>query len=152
MALKVQKTQPTGPIYADLDKPDQTVRFASNSRGKNVDGMPLTNVVSQVIINDLAPLTIGEETIKDTVSVRLRVSASSQSSAKVSELIAALAAQLTTWDAEGVFQGFPPETAPVIPVPAPLAGVSNVQLEAPHADGEGDVDYVLTPTVHTVVE
>jgi len=115
MTFQVQKTDASGITLADPADPDLTVRFKFGKQQKVISGLSATNVVSEIIYNDLNTVTIGEESAVDAVSVRLRTSGAFESMARVSELLLSLAAQISTWNAEAVFKGFPPTTKPVIP-------------------------------------
>lgn len=78
--------------------------------------MPTSNHVTEIIINDDNQITISGENAIDAVSIRLRVSASAQSKARVKQLLGILAST-DTWTDEDVFGGFRPGTVPVIPTP-----------------------------------
>lgn len=116
--LKVLRRENTGVVYADTSKPDLTVRFRGNSQGKTLAGVATTNFVQEIIFNDVNPVQVNGQDATDAVSVRLRTSGAKQSKARVKQILLSMAAQVDNWEAEGVFEGFDPETAPVILDPA----------------------------------
>jgi hypothetical protein len=116
MTLQVLKTEPTGVVYADPAEPDLTVRFKNTSRAKSLSGVPTTNYTTEIIINDDNTVTIGGSDVVDALSVRIRVSGTSASAARIKELLGMAADGLEQWSDEHVFIGFTPVTAPAIPV------------------------------------
>jgi len=113
--LQLLRQENTGVVYTDPAKMDLTVRFRNTSSKKTLNGVPVQNSMSEIIINDGNAVTVGGVAAVDAVSVRLRVSGALESSARITTLIIALASQMSTWNAEKCFQGFRPSTAPVIP-------------------------------------
>lgn len=113
--LKVQRVENTGVIYADPAEADLTVRFRNTSTSKSIDGKPLKNVATEIIINDDNVVSVGGSNVTEALSIRLRVSGSPLSKARLGVLLDALCAQVPTWHDEDVFVGFNPVTAPVIP-------------------------------------
>lgn len=113
--LKVLRRENTGVVFADQNDPDLTIRFRTTSANKSLNGVNIANVATEIIMNDNHPVTIAGINANDAVSVRLRTSSSLASKARVRQLLLALAAQLDVWDTEGVFAGFEPTTAPVVP-------------------------------------
>lgn len=111
MALKIQKIENTGVVYADPADAGLSVRFKQTDQGKSLGGMPITNHVTEIIINDDNTVTLGGNSVSDAVSVRLRVSATALSKARVKELLELLGS-LDTWADEDVFSGFRPTTVP----------------------------------------
>jgi len=107
--------QANGTIFADPADPDYTVRFKTTSSSKVISGVSLQNFVSEIIVNDTNHVVLGSTDVSDKLSIRLRISGSMDSRARLSEIIAALSAQLTTWDAENVYIGFEPTTLPSVP-------------------------------------
>lgn len=114
MAFKVQKTEPTGVVYADTSKPDTTIRFKGTTTPKSLNGVSSTNYVQEIIYNDLNAVTVGGVSAKDPVSVRIRTSGAIESKARLKQLLLSAAAQLDDWVNEDVFSGFPPVTVPVL--------------------------------------
>jgi hypothetical protein len=57
-------------------------------------------------------VTVAGVAANDAVSVRLRVSATKESAARVKNILLSMAAQVDAWADEGVFIGFPPTTTP----------------------------------------
>lgn len=117
ITTKLLRLEQTGVIYADPADPDLTVRFRNTSSVKNLNGTPVKNYTTEVIYNDSNTITVGAANAEDALSVRLRVSGASQSSARIRQLLLGLAAQVGTWETEKVFVGFAPTTAPTITVP-----------------------------------
>lgn len=113
--LKALSTDATGVTYADPSDRNCTVRFKNTSTSKSLNGVPVTNYGTEIIINDGVDVTVGGVAAVDALSVRLRTSGAAESGARLREILLALAAQVGQWDTEGVFVGFPPQTAPVIP-------------------------------------
>lgn len=113
--LKVLRHDATGVIYSDPSDPNLTVRFRSTSTTKNLNGIPVGNYATEIIYNDDNPITVAAVAAQDAVSVRLRVSATKESAARVKEILLSMAAQVGTWADQGVLIGFEPTSAPVIP-------------------------------------
>lgn len=111
MALKIQKIETNGVVYADPADPGLSVRFKQTSQGKSLNGVPTTNHVTEIIINDDNQVMIGGHSAIDAISVRVRVSGSAQSKARIKALLGVLAS-LGTWADEDVFSGFRPVTPP----------------------------------------
>lgn len=116
MPLKIQKIEQTGVVYADPADPGLTIRFKQTEQGKSLNGTPVTNHVTEVIINDDNAVTVAGTSAIDALSIRLRVSASGFSKARVKSLLVALAADVDNWSDEDVFSGFRPVTTPTNPV------------------------------------
>lgn len=115
MALKIQKIENTGVVYADPADPGLTVRFKQTEQGKSLNGLAVTNHATEIIINDDNAVTVSGQPAVDAISIRLRVSASTQSKARVKALLGILGLT-ATWSDEDVFSGFRPVTSPVTPV------------------------------------
>lgn len=115
-ALKLLKNEPTGVVFADAAKPDYQVRFKTTSAPKGLNGIQVQNYATEIIITDNNPVTIGSVSAMDAISVRVRVSGTSQSAPRIEDVIVALCAQLPAWVAEGVLKGFQPVTVPTVPV------------------------------------
>lgn len=114
--LSLLRQETTGVVYADPAKPDYTVRFRNTNANKTLNGVNTKNYISELIYNDNVTVTVGGVSAKDAASVRLRVSATAESKARISAILTTLAAQVMTWDGQSVFQGFNPTTAPTVPV------------------------------------
>jgi hypothetical protein len=113
MALKIQKIENTGVVYADPADPGLTIRFKQVEQGKSLNGLPVSNHATEIIINDDNAVTISGQPAVDAISIRLRVSASAQSKARVKALLGVLAST-NAWADEDVFSGFRPVTTPVV--------------------------------------
>lgn len=103
---------PEGPVYADPLKPDFSVRFKTTSAAKSLNGARTTNYVTEIIINDNNAISVGGVAAVDALSVRLRVSGSSQSMARLKAVVDNLGTQLASWTSEGILLGFSPTTLP----------------------------------------
>lgn len=112
MTFKVQKTENTGIIYADPSDPGCTVRLKHSAQVKNLNGVSVTNQVTEIIANDDVNITIGDVPAVDAVSIRVRVSGALQSTPRKKALIAALFTTLNTWAGEDVLSGFNPTSVP----------------------------------------
>lgn len=113
--LKVLTVDGSGQTYADPANRGNTVRFKSNTTSKALNGVQVQNHTQEIIYNDSNAVDLNGVHAFDPVSVRLRTSGAAVSSQRIREILLAMAAQVGTWETEGVFQGFPPVTAPVIP-------------------------------------
>lgn len=114
MALKIQKIENTGVVYADPADPGLSIRFKQTEQSKSLGGFPVTNHVTEIIINDDNTISLGGNDVVDAVSVRVRVSGTAQSKARVKKLLGILASS-NDWSDEDVFSGYRPETVPIIP-------------------------------------
>jgi len=113
--LTLLRQEPTGVVYADTAKPDFTVRFRNTQAQKTLNGVNTKNYLTEIIYNDGNAVTIGGVAATDAISVRLRVSGTVESAARLTVLLHSLADQIQTWDSQKVMQGFPPTSAPVCP-------------------------------------
>lgn len=113
MAIKIQKIENTGVVYSDPTDPGLSIRFKQTEQSKSLNGVPASNHVTEIIINDDNAVTIAGQSTVDAVSVRLRVSGTAYSKARIRALLGVLA-QSQTWADEDVFGGYNPVTAPVI--------------------------------------
>lgn len=104
-----------GAIYADPLKPTATCRFKTTSGAKTIDGVRLQNVVTEIIFNDVNPVTAGAKTANDALSVRIRISGSVDSHPRLKALLNSLASQVDEWGTENVLLGFEPTTRPINP-------------------------------------
>jgi len=113
MAIKIQKIENNGVVYADPADPGLSIRFKQTSQGKSLNGVPVENHVTEIIINDDNQVTVAGSNAIDAISVRLRISGSAQSKARVKALLGVLAST-NAWADEDVFSGFRPVTPPSI--------------------------------------
>lgn len=114
ITLSVKSQDNAGVTYADPAKPDTTVRFRFSSTVKQLNGVATPNYATEIIVNDNNPVTIGDVSAQDALSIRCRVSGTLMSKERLRQLLTSAAAQLGTWETENVMQGFRPTTAPVI--------------------------------------
>nr|APG76994.1 hypothetical protein [Beihai levi-like virus 20] len=110
MSLALQRSDATGETYALSSNPDYSVRFKRSDAPKSLDGNIVKNHATEIIVNDLNMVTIGDDSVPEALSVRLRVSGSKYSAVRLRELLVALSADLATWSDDGVFVGFRPST------------------------------------------
>jgi len=114
VTLSVKSQDSSGVTYADPAKPDMTVRFRFGSTNKVLNGVSVPNLSAEIIANDNNAVTIGGVSAQDALSVRVRVSGTLASKARLRDILTSLAAQVATWETENVMQGFRPSTAPAI--------------------------------------
>lgn len=112
--LSVRSQDNAGVTYANPAKPDTTIRFRFSSAVKQLNGVTVPNYATEIIVNDNNPVEIGTVSAQDALSIRVRVSGTLSSKARLRQLLTSLAAQLGTWETENTMQGFRPTTAPVI--------------------------------------
>jgi len=117
VTLSVKTQDSAGITYGDPAKPDTTVRFRSTSAVKNLNGVNATNYLTEIIANDNNSVEIGGVPAQDALSVRIRISGTLESKARLRVLLTSLAAQCGQWETENVMQGFRPATAPVLVIP-----------------------------------
>lgn len=115
MTFKVQKTENTGIVYADPNDPDYTVRLKHSTSSKVLAGVQTQNQVTEIIVNDMFPLSISGVNANDAVSVRLRVSGALLSTSRKTEMAKLLMHTLDSWLDEDVLKGFNPTTVPSEP-------------------------------------
>lgn len=114
ITLSVKSQDSSGVTYADPAKPDMTVRFRNSSVNKTLNGVVTPNYATEIIANDNNSITVGGQSALDALSVRIRVSGTLSSKARLRDILTSIAAQLPTWETENVMQGFRPSTAPAI--------------------------------------
>lgn len=112
VTLSVKSQDSSGVTYADPAKPDCTVRFRFSTVNKSLNGVQVPNYAAEIIANDNNSITVGGVSALDALSIRLRVSGSLQSKARLRDILTSIAAKLPTWETENVMQGFRPVTAP----------------------------------------
>jgi hypothetical protein len=113
--LAIKTRDASGVTFASPSKPDLTVRFKTTQGIKSLGGVTVSNYLTEVIYNDLNPISIGSDTVNDPVSVRIRVSAGLASASRLSEIFTDIATNLAYWDTENAFKGFTPSTVPGTP-------------------------------------
>lgn len=114
VTLSVKSQDQNGVTYADPAKPANTVRFRFSNTSKVLNGVTVANLATEIICNDSNQVTVGGVSAQDALSVRIRVSGSFESKARLRDLLTSLAAQVGQWETENVMQGFRPVTAPAI--------------------------------------
>lgn len=115
---QVQTRDAYGTTYADPTDVNFTVRFKHTSTRKALGTTTTENHVLDIIVNDLYDVATGTNTTSaDSLSVRVRISGSSKSDARLGAIVAQIAAQLPSWvQDDKVHLGFEAKTAPVNPV------------------------------------
>lgn len=101
-----------GVIYAAPAAPAFTVKFRTTKKGKILDGLKTDNVKTEIIVNDKNTVTKDNATADDLVSIRVSVSGSVLSHARLQEILKGIAAQLPLWADENVILGFAPTSVP----------------------------------------
>lgn len=112
VTLSVKSQENAGVTYADPAKPDCSVRFRFSSVNKTLNGVQVPNLATEIIANDNNSITVGGVSALDALSIRIRVSGTLYSKARLRDILTSLAAKLGTWETENVMQGFRPTTAP----------------------------------------
>lgn len=102
-----------GITYSSPTSPSFIVRFRTRKSSKSLDGLKTNNVRTEIIINDKNLVSRESATADDACSVRVHISGSELSHARLSELLKGVAAQLPVWADENVILGFEPSTVPV---------------------------------------
>lgn len=103
-----------GVTFADPADPDYRVRFKTTTSNKSLNGVTVPNYVTEIIVNDTVPVTIGSVSANDAVAVRIRLSGSIASLERRKAIVKSIATQLGVWADENVMTGFPPATAPLV--------------------------------------
>jgi len=112
--LQVLRQLNDGIVYASPTKPDLTCRFKFTNSIKTLNGVSVSNNLREIIYNDNNPVVIGDVSANEAISVRIRVSGSVHSSARVRQLLLSFAAQTAAWEGQHVFAGFQPTTLPIL--------------------------------------
>lgn len=114
---QIQTRDAYGTTYADPTDVNFVVRFKHTSTRKALGTTTTENHVLDIIVNDLHDVVTGTNTTSaDSLSVRVRISGSSKSDARLGKIIRQVAAQLPAWvEDDKVHLGFEPKTAPVNP-------------------------------------
>lgn len=119
MTMKILTRDANGVTFADPAERDLTVRTKTSSTKKSLNGVSVDNYLTEIIVNDTNEITIGNTTANDQLSIRVRISGSSESQARIQKLLSeTLLPIVPAWVSESVLVGFEPTTAPVIPVGA----------------------------------
>lgn len=113
--LQLLRSDASGATYASLSDPDYTVRFKTVQQNKSLSGKTVANYVTEIIVNDIIDVDVSGVTVPEAISVRFKVSGSNQGAVTKHLIAGSLASQISTWTAEGVFEGFRPTTLPVVP-------------------------------------
>lgn len=101
-----------GITYSSPESPDFLVRFKTTKRAKVLDTLRTDNVATEIIISDKNLVSRDNASADDLLSVRIRVSGSVLSHARLKEILSGVAAQLPLWAEENVVLGFEPSTLP----------------------------------------
>lgn len=110
--MKILSSDSTGQLFASPTKPSQQVRFKSTSAPKKLGAIQTSNIIREIILTDVNPVTVGSNTADDAISIRIRVSGSPLSEAALVARLNALGVKLPVWGTENVLVGFPPVTPP----------------------------------------
>lgn len=104
-----------GVTFADPVDPNYTIRFKNSQQRKSLNGVSVVNFVEEIVVNDLVNVELGKTTANDAVSVRIRISGTEASHARIKAILKSLATQLPKWADANIALGFEPQTAPTIP-------------------------------------
>lgn len=99
--------------YQDPASPGFKVRFKTSKTPKRLDNLRTNNVATEIIVNDVQTVSKDAATGDDPLSIRIRISGSELSHARLQEILAGLSKQLPIWSTENVILGFEPKTVPV---------------------------------------
>lgn len=84
---RLTAVNPNEIVLADPDNLRNKLTIRNKAAGKLVGGKRLTNVRSEMIDNSQVPLVVGDQTIDDTVSVRVIISGSDLSASAIKDNI-----------------------------------------------------------------
>lgn len=84
---RLTAVSPNEIVLADPDNLRNTLTYRNKAVSKLVGGKRLTNVRSEMIDNSQVPLIVGDQTIDDTVSVRVIISGSDLSASTIKDTI-----------------------------------------------------------------
>lgn len=111
--LKLYSRQPNGETWADPIQPNYTIRFKTTTTPKSLDGNRTTNYMTEIIMNDVHNVTIGDQVTADALSVRIRTSGAIESIDQLKNMLKDSCEQLVAaWLEEDVLTGFPVDTPP----------------------------------------
>lgn len=108
-------TDAYGSIFVDPLDPNFSVRFKTTRTRKSLNGFAVDNFITEIIVSDINPITIGSTTTNDTLAVRIRTSGSELSQARLKAILLSVASQIPSWNNENVLLGFRPTTLPINP-------------------------------------
>lgn len=111
--LQLFSQQTNGVTYCDPSSPDYIVRFKSTSSQKVLDGKKVQNVIAEITANDNYSVVVGDASVTDALSVRIRTSGSIPSMPRLKQMLLDLAGKVDTWSTENVLIGFKPSTPPI---------------------------------------
>lgn len=80
---RLTAVNPNEIVLADPDNLRNTLTYRTKAVSKLVGGKRLTNVRSEMIDNSQVPLVVGDQTVDDTVSVRVIISGSDLSASTI---------------------------------------------------------------------
>ena len=116
MPLQVLTRDSNGITFSDPDHPQYTFRTKTSKTKKSLNGQNVDNYVTEIIINDTSPIALpGGTNVGDALSIRLRLSGSGYSEARVNSLLKNLAGYIPKFVTSHSFLGFEP-AAPDYPV------------------------------------
>ena len=115
MALQVLTRDNNGVTFSDPAHPEYTFRTKTTKSKKNLNGNSVDNYVTEIIINDSSNVSVGGTVVPDAVSIRLRLSGSGYSEARVNKILENLASYVPSIVSGHTFLGFDP-SAPSYPV------------------------------------
>lgn len=115
MPTQLYSRDANGVTFADPTDPNYTVRFKNTQTRKSLNGISVVNHVEEIVVNDLVPVTLGNSTANDSVSVRVRISGSAESHARIKAIMKSVGSQMAGWADGNVALGFEPGAAPATP-------------------------------------
>jgi hypothetical protein len=115
MAFQLQKSDGNSATYADPTDADYTVRVKQTQVSKSLDGKPVKNWITEVIMGRTNPIEVEGIDAVDQCSVRLRISGAVQSAAALQAMADLLAGCIAEWSDEHWLIGFNPTSVPAIP-------------------------------------
>lgn len=115
MSTQLYTSDAFGSTYVDPADPNFSVRFKTSRNRKSLNGVSVDNFVTEIIVSDLFPVSVNSVNANDTLAVRLRVSGSEASQARLKQILASVATQIPAWSEENVMLGFRPTTLPLNP-------------------------------------
>lgn len=114
--MKLKSHDALGVTYASLSDPSFTVRVKNTRAMKNLDGVPVTNYATEIILNYNKQVTLGTspdtKLVKEPVSMRIRLSGSEHVHADIKDMIDGMVISLPLWHVQSVRYGFEPTTLP----------------------------------------
>lgn len=113
--LKKLRADANSVTFADPLDPAFTIRFKTAQASKTIDGLRLSNFVTEIIANDSKPVTVGSKTVNEPVSVRVKSSSSPESMTRTAAILKQIASQIDQWVLENYLTGFEVVTLPQNP-------------------------------------